>query len=184
MQTLTPKRNQNPHLAKTLLLLLLLILTTTFFTSCSQEALPKPQGTAIFPEPQEHEAKEGEQFTIAIKGQNLNDLSGFQFNLAYDPQVLEAVRVEEGEFLKRAGETFKVGPDLSTAGLIANFAVVKLGGGGKIGTGVSGSGTLATITFKAKKKGTSQLAFENVKFVNPPSDQLSVQAFPGRVTVT
>lgn len=42
----------------------------------------------------------GDVFTVDIKAENATDLYGFEFELEFDPKVLEVVSVNEGSFLK------------------------------------------------------------------------------------
>ena len=42
----------------------------------------------------------GDTFTLDIRAENITDLAGWQFDIAFDPTILEAVDVSEGDFLK------------------------------------------------------------------------------------
>ena len=42
----------------------------------------------------------GDTFTLDLSAENVFDLAGWQFDIAFDPDVLEAVEVNEGDFLK------------------------------------------------------------------------------------
>ena len=108
--------------------------------------------------------------------------SGFQADIAYDPAFLSVVSVDEGDFLGQ--NTFFVKPDLSKPGVIGHPAAARIGGGGVLGTGVTGSGTLVTVTFKADAAGTSALGLSNVKLVNPPSETLPVTTVDGEVKIS
>ena len=83
-------------------------------------------------------------------------LYGWQFNITFNPAVLQAEILYEGPFLKQAGATQFAGYTLSnTAGWVfAGCAVDDWFGGG-----VYGSGTLATITFQTIAKGNSMFNF-------------------------
>ena len=49
----------------------------------------------------------GETFTLDIHAENVFDMAGWQFDIAFDPAALEAVEVTEGDFLKTdGGNTF------------------------------------------------------------------------------
>ena len=49
----------------------------------------------------------GDTFTLNVRAENVSDLAGWQFDIAFDPTVLEAVDVTEGNFLKtNGGSTF------------------------------------------------------------------------------
>jgi len=87
-------------------------------------------------------------------------LYAWQFNLTFNPAVLQAVIVSEGPFLKQAGVTNFAGYTISnTAGWVfAGCAVDDWFGGG-----VYGSGALATITFQAIAKGNSMFNFTDTQ---------------------
>ena len=42
----------------------------------------------------------GDTFTLSIRAENVFDLAGWQFDIAFDPAALEAIEVSEGNFLK------------------------------------------------------------------------------------
>ena len=42
----------------------------------------------------------GDIFTLNIRAENIFDMAGWQFDIAFDPAVLEAIDVSEGDFLK------------------------------------------------------------------------------------
>ena len=42
-------------------------------------------------------------FTLDISAENVFDLAGWQFDIAFDPAILEAISVSEGNFLKTGG---------------------------------------------------------------------------------
>ena len=42
----------------------------------------------------------GDTFTLDILAENVFDMAGWQFDIAFDPNTLEAVNVTEGDFLK------------------------------------------------------------------------------------
>ena len=63
----------------------------------------------------------GDTFTLDIRAENITDLAGWQFDIAFDPAILEAINVSEGDFLKTDGEP----PFFTVAALITQR--VKLG---------------------------------------------------------
>ena len=44
-------------------------------------------------------------FTFDVRAENVSDLAGWQFDIAFEPAILEAVDVSEGNFLKSGGES-------------------------------------------------------------------------------
>ena len=47
----------------------------------------------------------GDTFTLDIGAKDVFDLAGWQFDISFDPAILEAVNVSEGDFLKTGGST-------------------------------------------------------------------------------
>ena len=94
----------------------------------------------------------GAPFTFEIKAHFIRNLVGWQCNIAFDANLLEAVEVTEGDFLSQDGATtlFQEGTIDNEIGLISGYNVLRLDG-----TGVDGSGTLLSIKFRAKKIGTA-----------------------------
>ena len=45
-------------------------------------------------------------FTLDISAETVFDMAGWQFDIAFDPAILEAISVSEGNFLKTGGTTF------------------------------------------------------------------------------
>lgn len=106
--------------------------------------------------------KVGDEFTLSIQADQTRDLYSAPFYLQYDPQVIELISLTEGKFLNQDGKPtafiYSVDPDTGRV-------IVGLSRLGEVG-GVSGSGALASATFRAKKPGTALLTFQNVDFRN------------------
>jgi general secretion pathway protein D len=101
----------------------------------------------------------GDEVRRTIEGRGLGKISYAAFDVAYDPNVLEYVRGIEGEFFKQDGHastSFRADLVGGSAGRIAV-------GAARLGQveGVSGTGTIATLTFKAVGSGQSALAFKD-----------------------
>ena len=51
--------------------------------------------------------RQGDVFSVEIAVEQMNQLSGYQFDLSFDPAILQAQKVSDGAFLKRdSAETF------------------------------------------------------------------------------
>ena len=100
-------------------------------------------------------------FTLDIRARDVYDMAGWQFNIDYDPTILEAVDVSEGDFLKTdSGATYFPESTIdNTAGKITGLSATLL-----TGTGVTGTGTLLSVTFFAKAGGETQLTLNNFQF--------------------
>ena len=99
-------------------------------------------------------------FTLDISAENVFDLAGWQFDIAFDPAILEAVNVSEGNFLKIGGTTFfQSGSIDNAAGKITGLGAARLSA-----QGVTGNGTLLQVRFKAKSGGETKLVLQNFEF--------------------
>lgn len=102
----------------------------------------------------------GDTFSINLNVADALSLTSWQFDLAYDPTLLQANSVTEGTFLSSAGTTFFTpGVIDNTTGLISlvSASFVDL-------FPPSGSGLLATVQFTALSSGLSPLTASNVFF--------------------
>ena len=100
----------------------------------------------------------GDTFTLEIKAEDIYNLAGWQFDIAYDRTVLEAIEVNEGDFLKTGGGAtfFQKGTIDNRLGKIRGLSAARLSE-----DGVSGTGTLLSVTFTAKAAGQTQLRLDN-----------------------
>lgn len=114
-----------------------------------------------------------DQFSIDIVASNLVNLSNAPFVISYDPVFLDYVGAREGPFLKSDGKpTSFQATGVKDSGQIA----VDLSRADN-SVGVKGSGTLATLTFKAKRKGTANLGLLKASFTDPEGKPLDVVPF-------
>ena len=121
----------------------------------------------------------GDTFTLDIRAENVFDLAGWQFDIAFDPAILEAVDVSEGGFLKTDGGTtfFQSGSIDNTVGKIGGLSAARLSV-----QGVSGTGTLLQVRFKAKSAGETELALHKFQFGSTTGD--SIPAGPNQIRIT
>ena len=120
----------------------------------------------------------GDTFTLDIRAENVFDLAGWQFNIAFDPAILEAIDVTEGSFLKTDGGTtfFQGGTIDNAAGRIVGLSVARLSA-----QGVDGTGSLLQIRFKAKSAGETELALGKLQFGSVTGD--SIPAGPQEIRI-
>ena len=120
-----------------------------------------------------------ETFTLDIHARNVLDLAGWQFDIVFDPNILEAVDVTEGGFLKTGAATFFQGGSIdNSSGQITGLAAARLST-----QGVSGTGTLLKARFKAKASGESEVTLRNLQFVSLGGDTIDAIAHGIRITV-
>ena len=106
--------------------------------------------------------KAGETFTLEFIVTDVTDLAGWQLDVTFNPAVLRAVSVNEGNFLKKGGGNtfFQSGEIDNTTGEIDGVTATFIGT-----VGISGGGKLLSITFEAQTSGMGLLALNNVQFI-------------------
>ena len=122
----------------------------------------------------------GETFTLDISAETVFDLAGWQFDIAFDSPTLEAINVSEGDFLKTDGGTtfFQSGSIDNAAGKITGLSAARLST-----QGVSGTGTLLQVRFKAKSAGETELALQKFQFGSATGDTIPAGPHEIRITV-
>jgi hypothetical protein len=123
----------------------------------------------------------GSVVTVDVGISNVSDLYGYQFDLTFNPSILQAVSSSEGPFLATGGSTFFIpGTNDNLGGTVfatANTLLTAV-------SGVNGSGELAVFTFDAIGTGTSTLAIQNETLVNSGLNVISDLTKAGFVTVS
>ena len=102
----------------------------------------------------------GDTFTLQLNVENVSDLGGWQSDITYDPAVLRADVVSEGDFLKRDGADafFHNGTIDNKTGRIAGLKAVRLSR-----DAVGRQGTLLSMEFTAIGNGKSRLTLDNFR---------------------
>jgi general secretion pathway protein D len=100
------------------------------------------------------QVKAGEQFSAVLRVNSHRPLRSLPLLLGFDPQLLQVVTVQEGEFFKQAnGQTaFTHRTDPAKGKIVV--AVVRQSAGGR-DPSVNGAGSVVTVTFKALKPAAS-----------------------------
>ena len=122
----------------------------------------------------------GDAFTFDVRAESISDLAGWQFDIAFDPAILEAVDVSEGDFLKTDGGStfFQSGRIDNAAGKITGLIAGRLSEGG-----VSGSGSVLQVRFKAKSQGETELTLQNFLFGSNTEESIPAGPLEIRITV-
>jgi len=120
-----------------------------------------------------------EQFDVEIVVSNVTNLYSAPFILTYDPVILDFEGATEGPFLKKDGKptAFQAAGAKNSGQITINLSRT-----GDVG-GVSGTGTLAKVTFKAKKQGHANLGFTTSYLNDPAGKVLDVIPFNSVVEV-
>ena len=118
-------------------------------------------------------------FTFNIVALSIQNLVGWNCNISFDSDILEAVEVAEGDFLSSDGTAtfFLEGNIDNENGLITGFSVLRLDG-----STINGSGTLLSIKFKAKKVGKTTFAPGNCVLGN--SDGVQIPSETPKLEIT
>ena len=113
----------------------------------------------------------GDTFTLSLNTANVTDLTGWQADLTFNPAVLEATQVSEGDFLKQNdGATFfQEGTIQNRTGKIIGLKSVQL----SRGKGFP-HGTLLSVNFTVIGKGNSRVTLENFQAGTRFGDTLHV----------
>ena len=122
----------------------------------------------------------GDTFILDIHVENVFDLAGWQFDIAFDPAALEAIDVNEGDFMKTDGGTtfFQGGRIENASGKITGLSAARLSN-----RGVSGSGTLIEVRFKAQLSGETELALHKFQFGSVTGANIPAGPHEIRITV-
>ena len=121
----------------------------------------------------------GDTFTLDLSAEDVIDLAGWQFDVAFDPTRLEAVEVNEGDFLKTDGGTtfFQEGTIDNTTGKITGLNATRFNEDGATGTG-----TLLSVTFLAKAEGETQLTLNDFQLGSTAGEPIA--AVPPEIVIT
>jgi hypothetical protein len=163
----------------------IMILTTMFtiliFLIFSSKSTPT---TSIYVDPETYRVRGIDQtFTINITVSEVINLWGWEINLFYNSTYLNCTNVDEGPFLKTAGETFFWIVNLTdnynaTHGYIRAFCALT-----HVIPGPSGDGQIANITFKSRATGNATLDLTNTKLKKSDGEYMSHETSDGTVIV-
>jgi general secretion pathway protein D len=120
-----------------------------------------------------------EQFTAQVNAAEVQSLYNAVFKLTYDPGKLEVVSQSEGTLMKQDGlpASFQAFADKKKGELWVSQLKQDAP------KGVSGSGTIASVIFKAIGKGAAGIGFANTNFKTKSGAQLTVTPFKSVVEV-
>ena len=147
------------------------------FEKGTDYTVSNPGVNYVFSQAQIHH---GDTFTLDILAESVFDMAGWQFDVVFNPNALEAVKVNEGDFLKSDG-----GATIFQSGRIDNAAgkITGLIAGRLSDNGATGSGSLLQVRFKAKSEGETELALENFEFGSITGEIISAGPLEIRITV-
>jgi len=152
------------------------LLLVIFFTSIAAELSASPT-TTVYVHLSTRTVAVGQTFIVEVKISEVGDLYGWEFRLRWNPNLLDVVDVTEGPFLKQGGDTFFAKKTNNTAGNILVDCTLL----GNV-SGVSGSGTLATVKFYAEVQGESILDLYETTLISSLEQPITHTANDGNVT--
>lgn len=117
-------------------------------------------------------------FTLDLRAENMDNLGGWQADLVFNPAVLNAVAVTEGDFLQESDEQtrFHPGTIQNSTGKITGLYAMRLSG-----DSVDGNGLLCSVTFTVVGPGECRLTLEN--FEAGSGRGRSVPSFPPELRI-
>jgi len=122
-----------------------------------------------------------ETFVVQVVIEEAANLGAFQFDLTYDPSILQVQGAAVGDFLESTGQTVvPAGPEVNNAEGRAAFGAASFGGR----PGPSGAGVLATITCIARGEGSTVLELQEIQVLDTTMNIQPIAAEDGRVVVT
>ncbi len=157
---------------------LCLIATLSVSDLCG--SLANAQTATLSVDPTTQTTSIGSVVTVDVSISNVTNLYGYQFDLTFNPSILQAVSSSEGPFLASGGSTYFIpGTNDNVGGTVAATADTLL----TAVNGVSGSGELAVFTFDAVGKGTSTIGIQNETLLDSALNIISDLTTSGSVTV-
>ena len=113
----------------------------------------------------------GDRITLTLNAESVSDLAGWQLGIRFNPNVLKAIEVIEGDLLKKDGGLtfFQRGNIHNTVGSITGIRAALLGGGG-----VTGDGSLMSLVFEAKAVGGGGVQLNNVQLGSAEEEPIAV----------
>lgn len=139
---------------------------------------PPPGAAALRFDPPTITTSAGGTFTVNVNMNGGSDIASVPMQITYDPKHLAVVKIDNGDFLTRDGEPVALvhRDDVNTGTLVASAARPP-------GTaGVSGQGTVFSVTFTAKEKGDTVLSISRPGARN--SQQQSIPVLGSQMTVS
>lgn len=123
----------------------------------------------------------GQSFTLSVDITGATDLYAYQFDLGFNPAVLEAISVTEGAFLGTGGPTIFIPGtiDNATGSITANADILN----GAV-SGVNGNGDLLDVSFLALAAGSSTVPVFNLIALDSLGLGLAETTVSSTVTVT
>jgi general secretion pathway protein D len=137
-----------------------------------------PNQAALRFDPPSITTKNGGTFTVGVTINGGTDIASVPLQITYDPKHLSVAKIDNGDFLTKDGQPVALvhRDDTNTGTLVASAA--RSPGTG----GVSGQGTVFTVTFTAKQAGDTVLSITRPGARN--SQQQAVPVLGSQMTIS
>ncbi len=156
------------------------VLVSALFTAILSSATSVLAAPIVSFTPVNQVVTAGQTSSLGVTISDAEDVFAFQFDIGFDPTIIQFSGISEGLFLATSGPTFFIeGVIDNSVGAISFTANTLLGGG----AGVDGAGGLATMTFKALAVGSSALSLFNVVLLDSSLSSLDFSIAQGSVDV-
>ena len=163
---------------KQLIIICLLALVVTQVSI--PEAGAAAPGTRVRIEPADLVVDLNETFVVQVMIEESNDLGAFQFDLTYDPSIVQVTKAVLGDFLGSTGRSMvPIGPEVNNAEGRVTLGAISLGSA----AGPSGTGVLVTITCIAHGEGSTALELQEVQVLDTAVSAQRVTVEGGQVVV-
>ncbi|MGH9513309.1 MAG: cohesin domain-containing protein [Terriglobales bacterium] len=147
--------------------------------SPAQPAMPNSGGASFAFDPPSITQRVGSTFTVNVQIAGVQNAYSVPLQVNYDPKSLEVVNVSNGTFLSQDGQLpVLVKRDDETTGTLQITDTRPPGA-----NGVSGQGTVLTLTLRAKAPGQSTLAISRGGARDPSMQALLVAGTAAQVTI-
>jgi PKD repeat protein len=161
------KREEKMEMRKGNLLCLGLVVSLLISTAAVNVTMVHAETTRLYVDPPTITTRPPNTFTIDLKIANAHSICGYNFTIYWYPGPFRFVSVEEGDFLKSGGDTWwsPIGPWGGPPGIwILDIGCAALP---FLERTVSGSGTLATLTFECVGAGETPIRFWQIDGLSP-----------------
>jgi len=147
----------------------------------AQQTTPEAVGGAIFSfDPPTVSQQAGSTFAVNVVVNGARNVYSAPLQINFDPNTLQLVNISNGDFLGRDGQAVAVvhREDAATGSMMVTGTRPPGSGG------ISGEGTLFTLTFQAKQPGQSTLSIQRAMLRDPEMQSLPASGSQAAVTIT
>jgi general secretion pathway protein D len=138
-----------------------------------------PVGVSFSFDPASTTQKVGNTFPVSVTVTGAQNVYSVPLQVGYDPKVLQVVNVSNGNFLAQDGQAVAIVHRNDDTGGMLQITTTRPPGAG----GVSGVGTVVTVTFMAKAAGQSVLVIGKGAVLDPGMQSTAVPGAMATVTV-